>query len=66
MKKNCENCTFLGWSVGDEGWSEGYVCNKRIYRTDREEVFHFSQLDNKNYREHSKKCHKEITEMKDD
>lgn len=55
-KKNCLNCKYLEWGFGDVGDPEGWMCNKRDYRTDKQEMDHLEKLDRKSYREQAKKC----------
>ena len=55
-KKNCKNCIHLEWVNGDIGDPCGYVCNGRVYKSDKMEDIHLKQLDSKIYLEKSKKC----------
>ena len=60
--RNCENCYFLEWGYGDVNDPEGFMCNKREYKTERDESKHLAQLDSEKYRKKSKVCfeHKEL------
>lgn len=53
---NCHNCHYLEYGFGDVNDPEGFMCNKRDYKSDTEELKHISKLDSKKYRMRQKKC----------
>ena len=58
-RKNCINCVHLEWYEKETPESferSGYICNKREYKTEREEDNHLMQLENQNYLDAPKKC----------
>lgn len=53
---SCHECDYLEWGYGDVNDPEGYICNKREYKSDEEESKHISKLKNKQYRMKAKSC----------
>lgn len=54
--KNCENCIHLEYLETEDWDPSGYVCNKRFYDTDLQEIKHQEQLEDEKYRRKPKKC----------
>ena len=57
--RHCEHCIYLSYHEGNpyEGEGEsGFICEKRVYKTNQEEIRHLSLLEAKEYRLRSKKC----------
>lgn len=55
-KKNCSNCVYLRFE--DSGFFRGFFCEGRFYGDRREncEQAHLERLQEKKYREKSKRC----------
>jgi hypothetical protein len=54
--KNCENCKHLEWAYGDVGDSEGFVCNRKYFSSEKEEDEMLIKMNNESYRKKSKRC----------
>lgn len=58
-KNNCHACTHLDY-YQKEGYEdnspEGYFCNGREYKTDKEEATHLKRLESQIYRARIKNC----------
>lgn len=55
-KSGCYVCRHLEWGYGDVNDSEGFVCNKRQYKTSQEEYGHLDQLNDPIYLSRPKRC----------
>lgn len=60
MKKNCENCDHLGY-IEDQSYEMqdgGYFCEKRQYKTEKQEGYHLSLLNYSDgrYKQTAKSC----------
>ena len=57
IKYNCHNCKFLECTYGGVIDDRiGYICHKRNYKTEKQEIIHLKQLDNDSYLNKSKRC----------
>ncbi len=55
-KANCFNCEHLEWGFGDVGDPEGFVCNKREYKYDKQEDDHLRLMTHDRYLNFRKSC----------
>jgi hypothetical protein len=54
--RNCHACIHLEWADGDIYDPDGFVCNKRQYKSDYEENRHLDKLEDEEYRSRYKSC----------
>lgn len=56
MKKNCNNCSRLEYAYGDIGDPEGFICTRKDFSNEREEMEMLDKMDDEKYRNKSKRC----------
>lgn len=59
MKKNCNNCEYLGYydASFEEPSESGFCCDKRVIYDEKKESEFIDRLQTESYREKAKVCH---------